>query len=107
APAHVGDMQQAVDATQVDKCTEVGDVLDRAAAYVAYFDFREERLLHLLTLLFDQLAAADDDIAASLVDFEDLALNRLANVVGNVARPANVHLAGGKEYVDADVHQQP
>ena len=28
SPTHVGDMQQAINATQVDKCSEVGDILD-------------------------------------------------------------------------------
>ena len=35
APAHVGDVQQAVDAAQVDERAEVGDVLDRALANLA------------------------------------------------------------------------
>ena len=30
APAHVGDVQQAVDAAEVDERTVVGEVLDRA-----------------------------------------------------------------------------
>jgi hypothetical protein len=30
APGHVGDVQQAVDAAEVDERAEVGDVLDRA-----------------------------------------------------------------------------
>ena len=32
APAHVGDMEQAVDAAQVDKSSKVGDILDDARA---------------------------------------------------------------------------
>ena len=57
-------------------------------------------------LIFDELAAADDDIAAGLVDLEDLALDGLADVVGDVGRTADIDLAGGQEDVDADVDQQ-
>ena len=67
---------------------------------------REQLLLHLVALVLDQLAAADDDVAAGLVDLEDLALDGLADVVADVRRPADVHLAGGQEDVDADVDQQ-
>ena len=35
APAHVGDVQQAVDAAQVDERAELGDVLDHALADLA------------------------------------------------------------------------
>ena len=63
-------------------------------------------LLHLVALVLDQLAAADDDVAAGLVDLEDLALDGLADVVADVRRPADVHLAGRQEDVDADVDQQ-
>ena len=47
APAHVGDVQQAVDAAQVDERAEVGDVLDGALADLADLDLREELLLLL------------------------------------------------------------
>ena len=35
SPAHVGDVQQAVDAAQVDERAELGDVLDDALAALA------------------------------------------------------------------------
>ena len=47
APAHVGDVQQAVDAAEVDERAEVGDVLDRALADLAGLDLAEQALLEL------------------------------------------------------------
>src|SRR5262249_12377893 len=41
-----------------------------------------------------------------LVDFKNFALDFLANVVGDVRRPADIDLAGGQEDVDADVDEQ-
>ena len=59
APAHVGDVQQTVDTAQVDKRTEVGDVLDHALGAVApTSSFLEQFALALSSLGFDQ--AADD-----------------------------------------------
>ena len=48
APGHVGDVQQAVDAAQVDERAEVGDVLDLALAELADLDLVEQLLLLLL-----------------------------------------------------------
>ena len=54
APAHVGDVQQAVDAAQIDERAEVGDVLDHALAALADFQLGQELGLLLCPLLFDQ-----------------------------------------------------
>src|SRR5262249_4106065 len=106
-PAHVGDVQQAVDAAEVHEGAELGDVLDDALADLADLDLLEELLLHLRALILEQLAAADDDVAAGLVDLEDLALDRLVDVVGDVRRSADVNLAGGQEDVHTNVDEQP
>ena len=106
APAHVGDVQQAVDAAEVDERAEVGDVLDDALADLARGDLLEQLLLLLLAGDLDQLAAADDDVAPALVDLEDHALDVVVDVVADVGRPADIDLAGGEEDVDADVDEQ-
>src|SRR5262249_39678101 len=85
---------------------ELGDVFDDALAQLARFNFGEELLFHFLALVFDELAAADDNIAASFVDLENFALDGLANVIGDVGRPANVDLTGRQEHIDADIDEQ-
>jgi hypothetical protein len=66
APAHVGDVQQAVHAVEVDERAEVGDVLDRALADLAGW-ISQQRFFCSRRLLFDQLAARQDDVAALLL----------------------------------------
>src|SRR5262249_6514376 len=66
----------------------------------------QELLLHLLALVLQQLAPRYDDVTPRLVDLEDLALDAAADVVADVGRTADVHLAGGQEDVDADVDEQ-
>ena len=107
APAHVGDMEQAVDAAQIDKRTEFGDVLDDPLAELADFE-RVEQLLFLFgPLLLDQRPAADDDVAAGFVDLEHDALDRAADVIADVGRPANIDLAGRQKHVhSAHIDQQ-
>src|SRR5690606_9294019 len=105
-PSHISDVEQHVDAAQVDERAEVGDVLDDALTAFAYLELLEQLGLLLGPLRFDQAAAADDDITAGLVDLEDHAFDRLADVFADVVRPTNVDLARRQEDVDADVDQQ-
>ena len=79
-PAHVGDMQQAVQPVQVDERTEVGQVLHRALADVARHHFVEQLGALCGAFLLDQLAAAQHDVLALKVQFHDFELVRLADV---------------------------
>ena len=106
APAHVGDVQQAVDAVEVDECAEVGDILDGALADVARGHFREELLAALGAFLLDQFAARQDDVLALLVDLNDLELVSVADVLGEVLGGEDVNLRGGQKGFDADVDDQ-
>jgi hypothetical protein len=58
-------------------------------------------------VLLEQLAAGDDDVPPDLVDLEDHALDFAVDVVADVRRPADVHLAGRQEHVHPDVDEQP
>src|SRR5690606_177532 len=80
APGHVGDVQQAVDAAEVDERAEVGDVLDRALDRVAFLESFQQAGAGFGAMLFDELAAADDDVAALFVDLEDRRGDFLADV---------------------------
>src|SRR6202011_5986857 len=81
APTHVRDVEQASDAAQLEEGAKFGSVLDHPSPNLAHYDFGQQLLLHFLALVLDELAAADDDVSPGLIDFEDLALNRLTNVI--------------------------
>ena len=105
-PRHVRDVQQAVDAPEVDEHAEVGDVLDDAHADLAFLELLEQGFLLGLALFFDQLAARDDDVHPLLVDLDDARLDVLADPVADVAGAADVDLRCRQEDRDADVDQQ-
>src|SRR4029079_14247343 len=92
APGHVGDVQQAVDAAQVDERAEVGDLLDGPLDDLADHQVLQRLLLQLLALLLEHLAAGDDDVAPLLVDLEDDGVDLPADPVADLAGPADVHL---------------
>src|SRR4029453_4682275 len=104
APCHVGDVQQAVHAIEVDECTEVGEVLDDAFHAVAHLHGFEELRTLLGSLLLDELTTAEDDVLPVVVDLDDLKFVRVADELVEVLRRDNVDLRSGKERLDADVH---
>ena len=92
APAHVGNVQQAVQAVQIDERAEVGQVLHRALANVARHHLVEQLGALCGAFLLDQLAAAQHDVLALKVQFHDLKLVRLADVGIQVGRGVYVNL---------------
>ena len=102
APAHVGDVEQAVHAVQVDECAEVGDVLDDALAELPGLDRVEERAALLGALLLDQLAPGKDDVLPVEVDLEDLEVVRLADILVQVLGRLHVDVRRRHERVDPD-----
>ena len=105
-PAHIGYVQQAVNAAEVHERAELGDVLDDPRATLAFFDLFEELFLGLGALFLDEFAAGHDDVAALLVYLEDLRLDTLSDVLADICGPADVHLGGRKECGHADVDEQ-
>jgi hypothetical protein len=102
-PGHVGDVEQAVHAVEVDERTEVGEVLDRAADRCADLDRLEEALTLLAPLLLDELAAAEDDVLPVVVDLDDLKVVGVADELLEIFRRDDVDLRAGEESLDADV----
>src|SRR4029450_7660825 len=73
APRELGDVDQAVDALEVDEGAEVDDVRDRARDDVARRKPVEDRLAHLLALLLEHRAAREDHVVAAAVELDHLA----------------------------------
>ena len=71
-PGDVGDVQQAVDAAEIDERAVVGDVLDHAVDDLALFEVLHQLLALLGAGLFQHGAAGDDDVAAAAIHLEDL-----------------------------------
>ena len=71
-PGDVGDVQQAVDAAEIDEGAVVGDVLDHAVDDLALFEVLHQLLALLGAGLFQHGAARHDDVAAAAIHLEDL-----------------------------------
>ena len=96
-------MEQAVHPVQVHEGTEIGDVLDNALADLANLDFRKQLLLLLAAPILQQLSAGENDIAAILVDLENLELELPVQEIVRIANRQNIQLGTRQERIDADI----
>src|SRR5215831_18022984 len=71
SPRHVGNMQQAIDATEINKRTVVGEVLHGTGKDRVFVQLLKRLGAFLALLFFQQLLARDHDVAALLVQFDD------------------------------------
>ncbi len=94
-PAHVRDVQQAVDAAQVHEGAVVGDVLDHALAHLALVQLRHQLGALLGAGLLEDGAAGDHDVPARAVHLQDGEGLLLAHQRADVAHRADVDLRPG------------
>ncbi len=67
APCDVRDVQQTVDATEIDERAVIGDVLDGAVDLLALFELADDFRALLGAALFENRTARHDDIAAAAI----------------------------------------
>src|SRR5690606_2346213 len=97
APRHVGDMQQAVDAAEIDERTVVGDVLDHAVDNLTLFEVLDDLGTLLGAAFLEDGAARHDDVAATAIHLEDLEGLRVVHERGDVADRTDVDLRTRQE----------
>ena len=71
-PGDVGDVQQAVDAAEIDEGAVIGDVLDDAVEDLAFLERGDQLRALLGAALLEHGAARHHDVAARAVHLEDL-----------------------------------
>ena len=69
APRNVGDMQEAVDAAQIDEGAIISDVLDDSLEHLAFVQIGDQFIALLGAGIFEDGPARDDDVAAPAVHF--------------------------------------
>src|SRR5258707_4649006 len=104
APRHVRDVQQAVDAAQIDERAVVGDVLDHALEHFALGEGLERVLLLFGVLFFEERLARQHDVAALLVDLDHAHAQLLAAQRVEISHGTDVNLRSRQEGADADVY---
>src|SRR5204863_8285154 len=96
-PGDVGNMKKAVDASEIDECTVIGDVLDDTVDHLAFGEILNELRALLGSGLLHDGAPRYDDIAAASIHLEDLKGLTDIHEGADIADRANVDLAAGQE----------
>src|ERR1700722_9238420 len=96
-PGDIGDVQQAVDAAEIDEGAVIGDVLNRTVDDLALFEILHQFLALLGAGLFQHGAARDDDVAAAAIHFQDLERLRIVHQRRNVADRTDIDLRTRQE----------
>ena len=96
-------MNQAVNAAQIDECAEVDDGGHDAFTNLTLLELRQEGLTHFGLGLFEVLTTGKDHVVAVLVELENLGLDLLANVRGQVAHATHFDQRCRQEATQADV----
>src|SRR5438045_1204338 len=105
-PRELGDVDQAVDAVEVDERAEVDDVGDDALHHQTGLQAIEDLLALLLALLLEHGAARQHDVVARPVELDDLALDLLRHVLVEVGYAPDVDERGGQEAAHPEVDDQ-
>ena len=96
-PGDIGDVQQSVDAAEVDERAVVGDVLDDAVDDLTFFEILHQFLTLFRTCLFENRAARDHDVAAAAIHLQDLELLRHIHQRRDIADWTDIDLRSRKE----------
>ena len=97
APGDIGDVEQAVDAAEINERTVVGDVLDHAVDHLTLFEVLDQFLALFGAGLFENRAARHHDVAAAAIHLEDLERLRVVHQRRNVADRTDVDLRARQE----------
>ncbi len=97
AEGHLGDVEQSIDAAEIDEGAVVHDVADDAAADLPFGEFLEQLAFGFFLFAFQDVSAADDEVAAFAAELDDLGLDALADELGEVGVEVEIDLAGGHE----------
>src|SRR2546423_4043934 len=100
AVRHVGDVEESVDATEIDECTEVGDVFDDSFAHLILLQLLHQLLALACPLLLEDHSARDDDVAAALIELDDLEVEGLTEQLVDVRDATQRDLRSGQECID-------
>ena len=101
SPGHVGDVEQAVEAAEIDESAVLGEVLDHTGEDCALFEVLESLGTLFILLAFEQFLARDHDVAALLVQLDDGDFDGLTLHAVEVADGAQIDLRTGQERVGA------
>src|SRR3954470_3073787 len=101
SPGHVGDVQQTIEASEIDKSAILGEILDHSGEHRTFVEMLKGLGALLGLLAFQQFFARNHDVAALLVQLDNGDFDGLALHAVEIADRAQIHLRSGKKRMRA------
>ena len=99
-------MNQAVDAVQVDECSEVDDVRNLALTNLPWLELLDDLLALTLASLLKDGSARENDIVPLTIDLDHLARDLCVEELIEIGHAANVDKRCGQKAADPEVDDQ-
>src|SRR5688500_11094711 len=106
APAHLADMEQAVDTTEVHKRAVVHEASNGSVENVAGLNLGEKLLLLALANFLFCKTIGENDLSAIAVDFDNLERKALSHELVEVANLSCAHVRRRHKASNPKVHNQ-
>jgi len=90
-PRHVGDVQQAVNAAQINECAVVSEVLNDTFDFHAFLQVFQQLIAFCAVFGFDNGTTGNNNVVTLLVKLDDFELKLFAFQVQGVANRTNVN----------------
>ena len=103
SPAHIGDVEEAIDAAEVNECTVFGDILDDTIEDGTFVQVFECLALEDSAFLFEESTTGKDDVSTFFVELDDFEAIFLTDEFVEIAGRTEFDLASGQECADADI----
>ena len=91
-PCDVGHMQQAVNATEIDKGTVISDIFNNAVDDLTFFKVGDDLVTLLSATFFQYSSTRHNDVAATTIHFQDVERLWHIHQGASVANRANIYL---------------
>ncbi|MNQ65742.1 hypothetical protein D3C85_802070 [compost metagenome] len=100
-PGHVGDVQQAIDAAQIDECAVIREVLDDTLDLLTFLQGFQQGFALGAVLGFQHAAAGNDNVVALLVQLDDFEFELFAFQVSGITHRTDIDQGTREERTDA------
>ena len=105
-PGHIRNVQQAVDAAEINKGTVIGQVLDDTLNFLTFRKCFESVRTHTFPLLFKENTTREDDVTASFVQLDNLEVEARTEQLLKITDRTQVNLGTGQKGIDTDIDCQ-
>ena len=99
-PGHIGNVEETVNAAEINECTVIGKILDSAGNNLTFLKLTKNGLTIGIVLGFDNGTAGNNHVVPLLIKLDNLEFQRLLLNIAGIANRTNVNKRTRQEGTD-------